>query len=189
LVDERPEIEGLTGGIYSGAVRFCPICDGYEAMDLRIGVFGPLEGASKKALFLRTYSRTVTLFATDLDSDTTADARDALERAGVSVVGRPVRVERIADKVAVTLDSGLRQEVDVLYPALGCNVRSELALSLGAARGEQGTLKVDDCQRTTVPGLYAAGDVVADLHQLSVATGHAAIAATEIHNTLARNFR
>jgi thioredoxin reductase (NADPH) len=89
----------------------------------------------------------------------------------------------------VTLDCGRRQEVDVLYPALGCGVRSELARSLGAGCGEQATLKVDDCQRTTVPGLYAAGDVVADLHQLSVAIGHAAIAATEIHNKLARNFR
>jgi thioredoxin reductase (NADPH) len=40
-----------------------------------------------------------------------------------------------------------------------------------------------------VPGLYAAGDVVTDLHQLSVASGHAAIAATAIHNNLPRNFR
>jgi thioredoxin reductase (NADPH) len=37
--------------------------------------------------------------------------------------------------------------------------------------------------------LYAAGDVVADLHQLSVATAHAAIAATDIHNSLPKKFR
>jgi hypothetical protein len=42
---------------------------------------------------------------------------------------------------------------------------------------------------TSVDGLYAAGDVVSDLHQLSVAEGHAAIAATMIHNSLPRNFR
>jgi thioredoxin reductase (NADPH) len=48
---------------------------------------------------------------------------------------------------------------------------------------------VDDKQRTSVEGLYAAGDVVTDLHQLSVATGHAAVAATAIHNSLPRNFR
>jgi len=39
-----------------------------------------------------------------------------------------------------------------------------------------------------VDGLYAAGDVVSDLHQIAVATGHAAIAATHIHKSLPRNF-
>jgi thioredoxin reductase (NADPH) len=48
---------------------------------------------------------------------------------------------------------------------------------------------VDHKQCTSVEGLYAAGDVVSDLHQLSVAEGHAAIAATAIHNSLPRNFR
>ena len=43
---------------------------------------------------------------------------------------------------------------------------------------------VDRHQQTSVSGLYAAGDVVAALNQLSVATGHAAIAATAIHNSL-----
>jgi thioredoxin reductase (NADPH) len=60
---------------------------------------------------------------------------------------------------------------------------------LGAASAENGTLQVDDHQRTSVEGLYAAGDVVTDLHQLSVAFGHAAIAATDIHNRLPRNCR
>jgi thioredoxin reductase len=47
-----------------------------------------------------------------------------------------------------------------------------------------GWLKADDHQRTSIDGLYAAGDVVSDLHQIAVATGHAAIAATHIHKSL-----
>ena len=43
--------------------------------------------------------------------------------------------------------------------------------------------------RTSVPGLYAAGDVTLELHQISVATGQAAIAATDIHNSLPHNPR
>jgi thioredoxin reductase (NADPH) len=46
---------------------------------------------------------------------------------------------------------------------------------------------VNDCQLTSVQGIYAAGDVVSDLHQISVGIGHAAIAATKIHNELERN--
>ena len=66
---------------------------------------------------------------------------------------------------------------------------SELASVLGASCTETGNLVVDDHQRTTVRGLYAAGDVVSDLHQLSVAFGHAALAATAIHNELPFNPR
>jgi thioredoxin reductase (NADPH) len=45
---------------------------------------------------------------------------------------------------------------------------------------------VDEHLRTNVPGLYAAGDIVKALNQISVAVGHAAIAATDIHNSLTR---
>jgi thioredoxin reductase (NADPH) len=100
-----------------------------------------------------------------------------------------MRVVCTDGKVTVIIADGERHDVDVLYPALGCNVRSELATHLGALCNDQGNLQVDDHQQTTVPGLYAAGDVVTDLHQLSVASGHAAIAATAIHNNLPHNFR
>ena len=78
---------------------------------------------------------------------------------------------------------------DVLYPALGCHVHSDLAIKLGADTNNVGCLIVDSKQQTTVPGMYAAGDVVSDLHQLVVAEGHAAIAATAIHNSLPFSFR
>jgi thioredoxin reductase (NADPH) len=51
LIDERPKVEGLGSGVYDGAVRFCPICDGFEAMDRRIGVLGSADEAGRKALF------------------------------------------------------------------------------------------------------------------------------------------
>ena len=89
----------------------------------------------------------------------------------------------------MTTADGARHELDALYPAMGASVRSDLATALGADCTALGNLHVDDRQRTSVEGLYGAGDVVSDLHQLSVATGHAAIAATAIHNSLPRNWR
>jgi thioredoxin reductase (NADPH) len=65
----------------------------------------------------------------------------------------------------------------------------DLATGLGASSTEDGNLKADDHQRTTIEGIYATGDVVTDLHQLSVAFGHAAIAATHIHSRLPPNPR
>ncbi len=186
LVDARPPIAGFSESVHSGAIRFCPICDGFEAMDQRVGVLGAMEEAGKKALFLRSYTRRIFLFVTD---DAPDAKREALIAAGVTVVGKPRSVERNGEKVRVAVEGGARIDLDVLYPALGCTVRSELAISLGAACDPTGNLRVDAHQQTTVDFLYAAGDVVTDLHQLSVATGHAAIAATDIHNRLPSNPR
>ena len=184
LIDAQPETEGLRDAVAHGAIRFCPICDGYEAMDKRIGVIGSLAHAGSKALFLRTYSRELVLFPTEIDGD-----RAELEKGGVAITARPLAVMPEGERVMVRTEDGQRHLVDTLYPAMGCSVRSQLATALGADCTDMGNLRVDDHQRTNVEGLFGAGDVVSDLHQISVATGHAAIAATAIHNRLPKNFR
>jgi thioredoxin reductase (NADPH) len=190
IVDEAPDIPGLRDAIYRGALRFCPICDGYEATDKRIGVLGRFAASAKKAVFLRTYSRDVVLLPTEHPEKISGDDAEMLRAAKVKIApARVIDVERNEDIVKAILDNGDRIEVDVLYPALGCDVRSQLAGALGARENEIGNVFVDDKQRTSVEGLYAAGDVVTDLHQISVATGHAAIAATAIHNSLPPNYR
>jgi thioredoxin reductase (NADPH) len=186
LVDAKPELASVEEGVRAGWVRYCPICDGYEARDQRIGVIGSLGAAGSKAVFLRTYSRDVIVFPTS-----SGDERDMskLAEAGVQLTAAPTELTRAKNGVVLTCADGTRYELDVLYPALGCTIRSNLARALGARVAEVGTLKVDDHQQTTVEGIYAAGDVVADLHQISVAMGHAALAATAIHRTLPPNLR
>jgi thioredoxin reductase (NADPH) len=188
IVDESPDLPGLKDAIYRGALRFCPICDGYEAMNKRIGVLGRAQTALKKAQFLRTYSRDVVLLPTDDPKAMDAEGAQALRHARIALASKVVDVERTDKTIVAILANGERLEVDVLYPALGCETRSQLALALGARCNETGNLVVDDKQRTSVEGLYAAGDVVTDLHQISVATGHAAVAATAIHNSLPPNY-
>lgn len=188
LVDHCPQIEGQPADCQSEVVRFCPICDGYEAIDRRVGVIGDIRAGGKKALFLRTYTKDVCLFLTDATED--MDWQEKLTKADVRIVGELQRVRQGTETtITVATRQGDTYEVDAIYPALGCNVRSDLATALGASSTESGNLEVDEHQRTTVDGLYAAGDVVTDLHQLSVAFGHAAIAATHIHNRLPPNLR
>jgi thioredoxin reductase (NADPH) len=188
LVDEGPGVAGMSDPVARGLLRYCPICDGYEAIDKKIGVVGPFAHAGKKALFLRTYSRDVWLFPTDVHARSAA-LDDQLSRAGVRLGGKPDRIEGHTCKLTVVVEDDSRHELDVLYSAMGCHVRSDLAATLGARCIEPGTLQVDEHQQTTVDGLYAVGDVVTDLHQVSVAIGHAAIAATHIHNRLPPNPR
>jgi thioredoxin reductase (NADPH) len=130
--------------------------------------------------------RDATPVEADIDSDTAARLRqDGIALASSSAIDfRPAR-----SGIEVELRNGKRMQFDVLYPVLGCEVHSGLATALGARCNDVGCLEVDARQQTSVPGIYAAGDVVSDLHQLSVAAGHAGIAATAIHNSLPQNFR
>ena len=72
-----------------------------------------------------------------------------------------------------------------VYPAMGSVIRSELAVRAGARASEEGCLEVDDHQRTSIPGLFAAGDVVKGLDQIGHAMGEAGAAAPSIRNMLA----
>lgn len=189
LVDKCPPIPRLAEAIASGLVRYCPICDGFEASDQRIAVLGHAQDACAKVLFLRSYSQSVTLLTLD-GSVPGQDLCTELERAGVM---RPLAsvsaIDHGPDGVTATLVGGEHLTFDTLYPVLGCDVRSEFAVNLGAKHSNIGTLLVDAHQQTTVDGLYAIGDVVSDLHQLAVGTGHAAVAATHVHHTLPRNLK
>jgi len=189
ITDKAPSVPGLEQAISNAVVRFCPVCDAYEATDRNIAVYGDYETAAAKAIFMRTYSPRICLIPTDpAHRDPATRAR--LDEAGIDVsTARATRFEMSPNDIAVHFEDGTRRVFDVLYPVLGCEVHSELATSLGADTTNIGLLKVDEKQRTSIDGFYAAGDVVSDLHQLAVAEGHAAVAATAIHNALPKNFR
>ena len=131
------------------------VCDGYEATDQRIGVLGHGEDASSKAEFLRTYLNDVTLLSLD---DKNGETAESLSEAGVKVAGPVSLIEHGGDAIRAVLKGGQTLSFDVVYPALGCGVRSELAVALGARTNDVGCLEVDAHQRTTVDGVYAAGD-------------------------------
>jgi thioredoxin reductase (NADPH) len=187
IVDVTPEVEDLDKAISEGSIRYCPVCDGFEAIDRRIAVLGNGDDAAAKARFLRTYSRNVTLLSQSAGPLTDAEKQSASEN-GYAIEGPVTGLTRNQHGIRARLGSR-HLDFDIVYPAMGCDVRSGLASTLGAATTDVGCLEVDGHQRTSVEGLYAAGDVVSDLHQIAVATGHAAVAATHIHHCLPLNPR
>jgi thioredoxin reductase (NADPH) len=174
--------------IKKGLIRLCPVCDAYEVKDQNIALLSasPREGVNH-ALFLRTYSQTVTLIFQAKAKLTNAEKRK-LHNANIDVIEDAHGSIHITEqtKPSIGLSTGEELHFDVIYPMLGESPRSKLATQLGARCNKQGKLIVDRHQRTTVPGLYAAGDVVDELNQISVAAAHAAIASTDIHNRLNR---
>jgi thioredoxin reductase (NADPH) len=186
IADVGLPVERWREAIARGAVRLCPVCDGYDVIDKRIAVVSAETNPIGHAMFMRAFSADVTLFDRSETSILTDEERQQLEAAGVRYVSSMVRDVSMSEAMTPILNTanGQSYEFDVMYPMLGETARSELAAQLGAETADCGDIVVDDHQATSVAGLYAVGDVVPGLNQISVAAGQAAVAATRIHNTL-----
>lgn len=183
-VDVEPELPDLPDAIRRGLVRYCPICDGYEAANRRIAVIGHGDRGLGEAVFIaRTYSADVTLLTLGRPLDLDPDQRRRVARHGVTLVREPVLALTVGEGGVATVEAGgAAHRFEVLYSALGLTRRASLATALGADTDAAGALVVDEYGRTSVPGLYAAGGVVRGLDQIVVAMGQAAVSATRIHN-------
>ncbi len=183
VVDHHPDLPGVERAVQRSLVRVCPICDGYEATDKAVAVIGHSDKGAREAAFMRTYSDRVTLI--HIGPADALSRRDELDRLGVELILAPLEaVELEQDRVTALTWGGQTRAFDVVYSALGTSPNAELAQGLDARLSGDGRLEVDLHQATSVPGLYAAGDVVRGLNQIAVATAEAAVAATDIHNRL-----
>ena len=184
--DIEPDLPNVPDAVQRGLVRYCPICDGYESKDRHIAVLGRgAAGLGEASFIARTYARNVTLLT--MGEKLRPADHDQAAAQGITVVEQPitslkVRENRIA---AITPGGAEPLRFDVLYSALGLDYRTGLALALGARHDQAGTLIVDDHYQTSVKRLYAAGAIVRGLDQIVIAMGHAAVAATAIHNRCA----
>lgn len=185
VTNRRPEISEVIHmeALRDGRIRYCPVCDGYEVTDQDVAVIGWDVRAVAESIFLRSFTARVTLI---LDEDAVLSQQDA-DRVGVSGIrvirGRPR--DFALGRTGVRFTVGRRRlTFDTVYPALGSEIHSDLAAALGADLTDEGCIKVDAHQRTSIPGLYAAGDVVVGLDQISHAMGEAGVAATTIRNDL-----
>ncbi len=167
-----------------GLLRYCPVCDGFEVSDKSLGVVGTGMKGFREAKFLRSYTRDVTLVAPDGEHELSDAERKGLAELGIKIEAGPViSIELGTDRVTVTTATTTYAFAS-FYPALGSEIRSALAVGVGARISDEGCINVDAHQRTSVPGLYAAGDVVIGLDQISHAMGQAGVAATAIRNDL-----
>ncbi len=182
-MDEELHDEALARGL----IRYCPICDGYEVTDKSVGVIGDDSHGVAEAVFLRGFTTDITLIAPDTALKLSAADQARLREYDIRTVDGPCSaVAAHSDCIVVDTADG-HYTFDSVYPALGSDAHTELAGQVGAElSSETGCIVVDDHQRTSVPGLYAAGDVVLGLDQISHAMGEGGVAATTIRNDLAR---
>ena len=182
----EPALDGIDAVRRDGLLRQCPICDAYEFANKRMVVVGGDHHCVREATFLRHFTDDITVLGTSPDAQLSTQQRSELERLGVATSDAyAVAVSECDDRgVALRLSDSTVQRFDVLYSAMGTQPQSQLARQIGARLDDRGNVVVDAHCETSVPGLYAIGDIVSALDQLAVAAGHAAIAATAIHNRL-----
>ncbi len=184
VIDNMPEIEGLKDHIQAGRIRLCPVCDGFEVSDQPVAIYGTAEHVLHKALFLRGFTGNLTLLCTDTIS-CSAELAAKLRAHGIQLPAECVEaLEWDGTSIGARLKSGTVKRFATVYAAMGSRPRARLYKQVGGALTNEGCIDTDEHQRTSVPGVWAIGDVVDALDQMAVAIGHAAIATTDIHNSL-----
>jgi thioredoxin reductase (NADPH) len=180
LMDEELHDDALARGL----VRYCPICDGYEVTDKKVGVIGSDSHGVAEALFIRSYTADVTLIAPDKALKLKPEDQARLKQAGIECVDGPTHAVAIPGDCIVVDTAEGHHAFDSIYPALGSDTHVQLAEMVGAELSNSDCIVVDSHMRTNVPGLFAAGDVVIGLDQISHSMGQGGVAATAIRNDL-----
>lgn len=188
VVDALPEFDWVSDAISVGAMRLCAICDAYEVTDSKLATYGPTEQSIAHAKFLRSYSRNVTAITTDAPQLADQELAE-LQARGISLLVQPQAFQFDGAKCTVVQADHTSTMFDAVYVVFGAKAQSKLASMLGAKLDDNGELIVNRNQMTSVDRLFAIGDVVSAINQISVGVGHAAVAATFIHNMLPARLR
>jgi len=192
VVDElSPAVPGLAER-WGRTVLHCPYCHGYEVRDRRLGVLATGEGNVHQALLLPDWSADVTLFTNGAVA-LTADHRAALARRGARVDERPVLglagTAPALEGVRVAGDGGeVVVPLDALFTGSRARPASPLAEQLGCAHddGPLGPMvRTDARKETTVPGVFAAGDLARQPHNATWAASDGVTAGVYAHQSLA----
>jgi thioredoxin reductase len=182
VVDDLPAIPGLRER-WGRDVVHCPYCHGWELRDRRIGVLATGPMSALQALMFHQWSKDVVFFPRDVQVGEEDVAK--LKAVGVRVVpGDVVGVEVADDRLSgVRMRDGELMRLDALAVPARTIARLDGLAGLGLETTEQGlgsSLVADAAGRTSVPGVWAAGNVVNPAMQVSQAAASGAAVAMTI---------
>jgi len=186
VVDELPDLPGLAGK-WGKSVLHCPYCHGYEFKGQRLGVLNVMEKSVHQALMIPDWGPTTFFVHGGAMPD--AETLEKLRRRDVVI--EPAKVVALAgtetDLSGVRLEDGRVIELDALFTGSRTRMASGIAEQLGCAF-EEGMLgpviRTDAMKMTTVPGVYAAGDIARGMHNATFASADGVMAGTAAHQAL-----
>jgi thioredoxin reductase len=184
--DGLPDIRGI-GERWGQSVLHCPYCHGYEFGDRRLGLLFHRGGPPDHAQLIAEWGPT-TLFLNDVEGPD-AEVCARLQERGVTIEpGRIAGLEGQGTALAgVRIDDGRLVPIEALFVAPHTRPASPLAEQLGCASddGPLGpVLRVDAMKMTTVPGVYAAGDLAMAFSNATLASADGLMAGVSMHRSL-----
>jgi thioredoxin reductase len=179
---ELPRIEGVAE-IWARGAYHCPYCHGWEVRDQPLAAYG--ADAAHLALLLTSLSDDVVLL-TDGSSDLNPDEAGHLRQRGIAIRVDPVaRLEAEGGRLArVVFANGSSDDRTGLF-FLPTFTPSPLPAQLGCELDESGEMVIDEDGRTSVPGVFAAGDATTDKKAVVLAAAAGSRAAYAINAGLA----
>jgi thioredoxin reductase len=180
---ELPRIEGVAE-VWARGAYHCPYCHGWEVRDGPLAVYG--AGAAHLALLLSSLSDDIVLL-TDGNSGLDPDEAEQLRQRGVAIRDDPVaRLEAEGGRLrrVVFADGSTDERIGLFF--VPTFTASPLPAQLGCELDESGAIVTDEDGRTSVPGLFAAGDATTDKKAVVLAAAAGSRAAYSINAGLAR---
>ena len=177
VIDALPSVSGVDEH-YGASLFHCPSCDGYEARSCDVVVLGWTAHVAGFALELLDWARSVTLVTDGRRFEGDDGHRAAMARHGIDVVevGAESMVGTRGDLRGVRLSDGRELPCQMAFFSIDHKPRASLAESLGCRRLGDGCVEVDEHGATSVPGVYAAGDLVPGFQLIQVAAAKGATA-------------
>lgn len=200
VMDVQPEINGSIQPILPYAnvqlADYCLRCDGHHVLNKKVGVIGHETSALWVAVMLheRYQTTSTTVFTNGKKMIYDEETIKLQNLYGIKVVEHAITKidgnSKLHELRAFELSNGSFEEVDIVFIALGMIVYNELAKKLGADLDSRGFVLTDGKGKTSVSGLYVAGDLRANAKkQIYTAWDHAVDSADDINTILRREKR
>jgi thioredoxin reductase len=185
LKDIVPELPGFDD-FYGTSIWHCPDCDGPSVIDCKVGVIGWGRQIAAYCMYMLTFTRNLTVLTHGHPPDLSAEARDALARWNIPVnEGVIERLEGEGGQLHhIVFHGGATEDFDAIFFHIASGPGSSFAADMGCEADEDGILEIDKEYQTTVPGVYAAGDIVPGSRLAIRAAAEGVRAAVGIHKSL-----
>ena len=180
--DVLPNVAGLRER-WGNGVYHCPYCDGWEHHGKALGVYGRGQNGHHLALTVRAWSDRVTLLSDGPSLLTPAQCQD-LERVGIRVREQSIRALTGQDGVCVSFHGAPPLALDAVFVSPDQEQGSSLPAALGCALNDRGRVVVDANGETSVPGVWATGDMTGAPQYVVHAAAAGMQAATCINTSL-----
>jgi len=186
ISDELPGIPGVAER-WGSSVLHCPYCHGYEFSGQRLGVLHSSPKSIHQALLVSEWGPTTLYLNGGAEPDDASLTE--LTKRGVAIERTPVKAlhgdgSRLS---AIELACGRLSAADALYVGPRTRLNSEIAQQLGCELDDAQfgpIIRTDAEKMTTVPGVYAAGDITRGAHTVTFAAADGVTAGLAVHRSL-----